>query len=120
MVSDKGVYLFGGRELVEDLPEHAGLVKQRLGGDPGASAEALRDAARRGTMAYGILAAHHRGALPIGPGTPLSLSFDALASHDITFVNIIQTAKVSGLDAFPVPYYLTNCHNSLCAVGGTI
>jgi aconitate hydratase len=50
----------------------------------------------------------------------LALSFDALASHDITFVNIVQTAKVSGLDAFPVPYYLTNCHNSLCAVGGTI
>jgi aconitate hydratase len=70
-------------------------------------------------MAYGILAAHHRGAPP-GPGIPLALSFDALASHDITFVNIIQTAKLCGLDAFPVPYYLTNCHNSLCAVGGTI
>jgi aconitate hydratase len=69
-------------------------------------------------MAYGILAAHNRGVS--GPGMPLSLSFDAMASHDITFVNIVQTAKVSGLDAFPVPYYLTNCHNSLCAVGGTI
>ncbi|MDR2176818.1 MAG: hydratase [Treponema sp.] len=119
-VSDKGVYLFEGRELVEDTPEHAELLKRWLGGDSGVSAEASRDAARRGTIAYGILAAHHRGAEPAGPGTALSLSFDALASHDITFVNIIQTAKVSGLDAFPVPYYLTNCHNSLCAVGGTI
>jgi aconitate hydratase len=71
-------------------------------------------------MAHGILEARHRGPGPAGPGTPLALSFDALASHDITFVNIIQTAKVSGLDLFPVPYYLTNCHNSLCAVGGTI
>ncbi|MDR0731142.1 MAG: hydratase, partial [Treponema sp.] len=106
-VSDNGVYLFEGRELVEDTPEHAGILKRRLGGE---SPEALRAAARRGTMTYGILAAHHRGGL--GPGMPLALSFDALASHDITFVNIVQTAKVSGLDAFPVPYYLTNCHNS--------
>jgi aconitate hydratase len=71
-------------------------------------------------MAYGILAAHHRGDGPIGPGNPLALSFDAMASHDITFVNIVQTARVSGMDSFPIPYYLTNCHNSLCAVGGTI
>jgi aconitate hydratase len=115
-VSGNGVYLFNGREIVEDTPEQAGVLEKRLG--PGGSAEASRAAARQGTMAYGILAAHHRGAAD--PGTPLALSFDALASHDITFVNIIQTARVSGLDAFPVPYYLTNCHNSLCAVGGTI
>jgi aconitate hydratase len=113
-VSDNGVYLFDGRELVEDTPEQAGLLGKRLGG------EAARAGARRGTMAWSILAAHHRGEAPGGPGSPLALSFDALASHDITFVNIIQTAKLSGLDAFPVPYYLPNCHNSLCAVGGTI
>ncbi|MDR3174152.1 MAG: hydratase, partial [Treponema sp.] len=111
-VSDNGVYLFNSREIVEDTPEHAEILKKRLG--PGGAEEA-----RRGTMAYGILAAHHRGG-PVGPGLPLALSFDAMASHDITFVNIVQTAKVSGLDAFPIPYYLTNCHNSLCAVGGTI
>jgi aconitate hydratase len=111
-VYDKGVYLFNGREIVEDTPEKAGVLEKRLG--PGGAEEA-----RRGAMAYGILAAHHRGA-PMEPGTPLALSFDALASHDITFVNIVQTAKVSGLESFPVPYYLTNCHNSLCAVGGTI
>ncbi|MDR3147772.1 MAG: hypothetical protein LBU00_05275, partial [Treponema sp.] len=124
MINDNGVFLVRGRECVEDRPEHAGLLKQHAGPEytPAVSddPEALRAAGRRGTMAYGILAAHHRGAEPRGPGSPLALSFDALASHDITFVNIIQTAKLSGLDVFPVPYYLTNCHNSLCAVGGTI
>ncbi|MDR2701935.1 MAG: hydratase [Spirochaetaceae bacterium] len=80
-----------------------------------------RLAARRGTIAHGILAAHHEGpADTVAPGEPLRLRFDALVSHDITYVGIIQTAKVSGLSAFPVPYILTNCHNSLCAVGGTI
>jgi aconitate hydratase len=71
--------------------------------------------ARKGSIAHGILAAHNGGRREA-----LSLRFDALASHDITFVGIIQTAKLSGLKAFPVPYILTNCHNSLCAVGGTI
>jgi aconitate hydratase len=116
-VSDGGLFLFEGREIVEDRPEQAGLLKKRLGG---LSPEAARSAARRGTMAHGILAAHHRGGEGLEPGDPLALGFDALASHDITYVNIIQTAKGSGLDAFPLPYYLTNCHNSLCAVGGTI
>jgi aconitate hydratase len=71
-------------------------------------------------MAYGILAAHHDGKAGAEGLSRLRLSFDAMASHDITFVNIIQTAKVSGLKEFPLPYILTNCHNSLCAVGGTI
>lgn len=73
------------------------------------------DAAKKGTMAYGILTAHSRG-----EGEDLKIKFDALASHDITYVGIVQTAKASGLEKFPVPYTLTNCHNSLCAVGGTI
>ncbi|MDR2825524.1 MAG: hydratase [Deltaproteobacteria bacterium] len=73
-------------------------------------------AARRNTMAYRILAAHNQK----GDHELLRLRFDALASHDITYVGIIQTARASGLTEFPVPYVLTNCHNSLCAVGGTI
>jgi len=71
---------------------------------------------RRKTMAYGILGAHDKGR---GDGI-LRLTFDSLISHDITYVGVIQTAKASGLKRFPVPYVLTNCHNSLCAVGGTI
>ncbi len=73
------------------------------------------DALRRGTIASGILSAHNQG-----DGNLLRLTFDSLTSHDITYVGIIQTARASGLDCFPVPYVLTNCHNSLCAVGGTI
>ena len=71
---------------------------------------------RRGSMAYAILAAHNTS----GDMDRLKLKFDAMASHDITYVGIIQTARASGLERFPLPYVLTNCHNSLCAVGGTI
>ena len=71
------------------------------------------------TMAYSILKAHNKASVT-AKGEPLNIKFDALASHDITYVGIIQTAKASGLKKFPVPYVLTNCHNSLCAVGGTI
>jgi aconitate hydratase len=71
--------------------------------------------ARDGTMAWSILKAHNAGT-----DADLRISFDALASHDITYVGIVQTARASGLERFPVPYVLTNCHNSLCAVGGTI
>ena len=73
-------------------------------------------AAREKTMACRILRAHNTGS---GDGL-LHLTFDSLISHDITYVGVIQTAKASGLTEFPVPYVLTNCHNSLCAVGGTI
>ncbi|MDE6605220.1 MAG: hydratase [Clostridia bacterium] len=84
----------------------------------GIDAKAIDDA-YKGTMAYGILAKHNT--LPVTQkGQPLQIKFDALASHDITYVGIIQTAKASGLKEFPIPYVLTNCHNSLCAVGGTI
>lgn len=72
--------------------------------------------AKKGTMAYGILAAHNTS----GSMDSLKIKFDAMASHDITYVGIIQTARASGMSAFPLPYVLTNCHNSLCAVGGTI
>ena len=72
--------------------------------------------AKQGSMAYQILAAHNSS----GNMKELALKFDAMASHDITYVGIIQTARASGLEAFPMPYVLTNCHNSLCAVGGTI
>ncbi|MDR0448672.1 MAG: hydratase [Treponema sp.] len=75
------------------------------------------ETAKQGTISYGILASHNEGR---SDGEFLHLKFDALASHDITYVGIIQTAKASGFSVFPVPYILTNCHNSLCAVGGTI
>ncbi|MDO5483369.1 MAG: hydratase, partial [Desulfovibrionaceae bacterium] len=74
------------------------------------------DTARRNTLAARILTAHNSAP----EGETLRLRFDALASHDITYVGIIQTARASGLQEFPLPYALTNCHNSLCAVGGTI
>ncbi|MDE7329304.1 MAG: hydratase [Clostridia bacterium] len=84
----------------------------------GVEAKAIENA-YKGTMAYGILAKHNT--LPVAQkGQPLQIKFDALTSHDITYVGIIQNAKASGLKEFPIPYVLTNCHNSLCAVGGTI
>lgn len=124
-VAKNGVYLFKGRQvsepsvLVEDIPENQGTLKKLLSPDSDLpqNPQALY---RRGTMAHKILAAHNKAGGDVGAGAPLSLHFDAMASHDITFVNIVQTAKVSGLEQFPIPYYLTNCHNSLCAVGGTI
>ncbi len=87
-------------------------------GQPVSAAQCALDheEGRRRTMAYGILAAHNTS----GDDRRLKLRFDAMASHDITYVGIIQTARASGLERFPLPYVLTNCHNSLCAVGGTI
>ena len=73
------------------------------------------EAAKGGRIADRILAAHN-----VGDGEQLRVKFDAMTSHDITYVSIIQTARISGLDKFPIPYVLTNCHNSLRAVGGTI
>ena len=92
---NEGVFVANGREILS-------------GGDI--------DTARRGTMAYSILTTHNTS----GDDRKLRIKFDALASHDITYVGIIQTARASGLTEFPIPYVLTNCHNSLCAVGGTI
>jgi aconitate hydratase len=113
-----GIYLLNGREIIEDTDSNRGKIKSAAGDTPEA-----KEKARKGTMAAQILLAHQSGG---GEGLPpelpkeIRLNFDAMTSHDITFVNIVQTAKVSGLDEFPVPYVLTNCHNSLCAVGGTI
>ena len=75
-----------------------------------------KQTAKQETIAYGILKEHNTS----GNMDKLQIKFDKLTSHDITFVGIIQTARASGLEKFPIPYVLTNCHNSLCAVGGTI
>ena len=96
------------------LQLHAGPV--RLSAGRPVPLEAAGGVDRSGTIAYGILSAHDRSA----EKGKLSIRFDSLISHDITYVGIIQTASASGLTRFPVPYVLTNCHNSLCAVGGTI
>jgi len=98
---DKGIYLLNGETII-DAAEAKGL--------------AAPDEAREGTIAYSIMRAHDKSADP----KKMRIKFDALMSHDITFVGIIQTARASGMKQFPIPYVLTNCHNSLCAVGGTI
>ena len=107
---ENGVYLLNGADIVED----AGDVKQILAAKTGK--EVSKEEAAKNTIAYGILEAHNAS----GNMEKLKIKFDKLTSHDITFVGIIQTARASGLERFPVPYVLTNCHNSLCAVGGTI
>ena len=101
---NEGVYLRGGKEVI---PESEAAT---------AGIEAAPADAKRGTIAYSILQAHNTS----GDPDMLKVRFDAMASHDITFVGIIQTARASGMTEFPLPYVLTNCHNSLCAVGGTI
>ena len=87
-----------------------------VNGIPAETAAIPAEEARRGTIAYSILDAHNVS----GNMDKLQIKFDALVSHDITYVGIIQTARASGLKEFPIPYAMTNCHNSLCAVGGTI
>ena len=99
---DNGVYLLNGTEMIEDKG--------------GAQVPLSKEEASRQTMAYSILRDHNTS----GNMENLQIRFDKLTSHDITFVGIIQTARASGLEKFPIPYVLTNCHNSLCAVGGTI
>ena len=107
---ENGAYLLNGVDIVED----AGDVKQILAAKTGK--DVSKEEAAKNTIAYGILEAHNTS----GDMEKLKIKFDKLTSHDITFVGIIQTARASGLEKFPVPYVLTNCHNSLCAVGGTI
>lgn len=109
-VHEKGAYLVNGMEIIPDSAEALAQVKSKTGKDISI------DEARKGTIAYGILESHNTS----GNMEKLKIKFDKLTSHDITFVGIIQTARASGLEKFPVPYVLTNCHNSLCAVGGTI
>ena len=103
---DKGVYLLNGTEIVESCEEVAAKTGRKVS----------KEEAAKETMAYNILSEHNTS----GNMDRLQIKFDKLTSHDITFVGIIQTARASGLEKFPIPYVLTNCHNSLCAVGGTI
>ena len=103
---DGGVYLLHGNQIVEESEINKVM--------PGAGI--TKEEAKKGTIAYNIMEAHNTS----GSMDQLKIKFDAMTSHDITFVGIIQTAKASGMEKFPIPYVLTNCHNSLCAVGGTI
>ncbi len=98
-VRGSGAYLLKGTEICDQAPDNIS-----------------KEEARKGTIAYGILSSHNTS----GDDRKLKIKFDCITSHDITYVGIIQTARASGLKKFPLPYILTNCHNSLCAVGGTI
>ena len=106
----QGAYLINGQEIVLDAPDALAAVTAKTG------KEVTKAEAKENTIAYGILKEHNTS----GNMEKLQIRFDKLTSHDITFVGIIQTARASGLEKFPMPYVLTNCHNSLCAVGGTI
>ena len=105
---DGGVYLVNGETLVPEV--EAAKVEQMTG------KAVAKEEAKKGTIAYGIMKAHNQSESM----DKLQIKFDAMVSHDITFVGIIQTARASGMEKFPLPYVLTCCHNSLCAVGGTI
>lgn len=107
---ETGAYLVNGTEIIPDSAEALAEAHAKTCNDID------KESARKNTIAYGILEKHNTS----GSMDKLKIKFDKLTSHDITFVGIIQTARASGLTAFPVPYVLTNCHNSLCAVGGTI
>ena len=107
---DGGAYVLNGTEIIADTAEGASILAGKLGNVP------EKEEAKKQTIAYGILKAHNTS----DNMDKLKIRFDKLTSHDITFVGIIQTARASGLEKFPMPYVLTNCHNSLCAVGGTI
>ena len=105
---DGGAYLVNGTELVPE--QETGKVEALTG------RAVDKEEAKKGTIAYSIMNKHNTS----GDMSKLKIKFDAMTSHDITFVGIVQTAKASGMEKFPIPYVLTNCHNSLCAVGGTI
>lgn len=109
-LSKGGAFLINGNQVIEDNENALSEVKKITGKDT------TCEQAAKGTMAYSILKEHNVS----GNMDELQIKFDKLTSHDITFVGIIQTARASGLEKFPIPYVLTNCHNSLCAVGGTI
>lgn len=109
-VWNSGAYLINGTELIPENAEAPSAITSKTG------KAVSREEASRNTISYSILEKHNTS----GNMDKLKIKFDKLASHDITFVGIIQTARASGLEKFPIPYVLTNCHNSLCAVGGTI
>ena len=107
---NQGVYLLNGSEIVPDGADAVREIEGKVGH------VVSKEEAAKETIAYRILKEHNTS-----PDMEhLRIKFDKLTSHDITFVGIIQTARASGLERFPIPYVLTNCHNSLCAVGGTI
>ena len=106
---DGGVYLLDGEKIIPDSSEAPKLLARE-------GCTQTKEQARRGTIAWSILHDHNQS----GDDEKLHIRFDKMTSHDITYVGIIQTARASGLEKFPLPYVLTNCHNSLCAVGGTI
>ena len=107
---EHGAYLLNGTEIIEDVNDAQAAVAAKTG------QQVAKEEAAKNTIAYRILEAHNTSS----DMERLKIKFDKLTSHDITFVGIIQTARASGLEKFPIPYVLTNCHNSLCAVGGTI
>lgn len=107
---DSGVYLLNGNEIIEDNKDTLTQIKSKTG------KKIDKEEASKNTMSYSILEKHNTSSTM----DKLKIKFDAMASHDITYVGIIQTAMASGLKEFPIPYVLTNCHNTLCAVGGTI
>ena len=107
---EHGAYLLNGTEIIEDVNDAQAAVAAKTG------QQVAKEEAAKNTIAYSILEAHNTSS----DMERLKIKFDKLTSHDITFVGIIQTARASGLEKFPIPYVLTNCHNSLCAVGGTI
>ena len=107
---NSGAYLLNGNEIIADDENAAAILKQKMGN------EISKQQALQNTMTYNILKNHNTS----GNMEHLKIRFDRMASHDITYVGIVQTARASGLEKFPMPYVLTNCHNSLCAVGGTI
>jgi len=107
---EHGAYLLNGTEIIEDVNDVQAAVAAKTG------QQVTKEEAAKNTIAYSILEAHNTSS----DMERLKIKFDKLTSHDITFVGIIQTARASGLEKFPIPYVLTNCHNSLCAVGGTI
>ena len=106
---DGGVYLLNDQAIIPDGKDAAAVLAQE-------GCTATKEQARRGTIAWSVLHDHNQS----GDDEKLRIRFDKMTSHDITYVGIIQTARASGLEQFPLPYVLTNCHNSLCAVGGTI
>ena len=108
---DNGVYLVNGTDIIEDSQDASLIIAKKTGKE-----DISKDSAKKGTMAYNILKNHNTS----NNMDNLEIKFDKLISHDITYVGILQTARASGLEKFPIPYVLTNCHNSLCAVGGTI
>ena len=105
-----GAYVLNGSEIIPDSPDAQKVLAGKMAQVPS------KEEVRKQTIAYGILKQHNTS----GSMEKLQIRFDKLTSHDITYVGIIQTARASGLEKFPMPYVLTNCHNSLCAVGGTI